>query len=184
MADWVKDELALRPDHTWSARPGCKIFVGDRGVIRFDYPQDWVVIPAENSINFYDRQPPDDDIHLEVSIMRLPDVDLSGLPVRDMIPAAIFGDTRDIQARGEIQDQQNGDVDIAWIESQFIDHQSEPRKCYTRLCLARSGNIQPLITMEYWPENTEQATRAWSDVLDSLELGMQIEDPTHGHSLS
>lgn len=184
MADWVKDKLALRRDHTWTAKPGCKIFVGDRGAIRFDYPEDWCVIPGETSVSFYDRQPPDDEIHLEVSIMRLPPVDLSGLPVRDMIPAAIYGDTRDIQSRGEIQELHNGDVELAWIESEFIDHQLEPRRCYSRLCLARSGLIQPLITMEYWPEDTERATRAWDDLLDSLELGMQIEDPTRGHTLN
>ena len=128
MPDWLKEELKLRDNHTWRARPGCKIFVADRGAVRFDYPEDWVVIPGESSINFYDAQPPDDEIHLEVSIMRLPPLDLSGFPVREMIPAAIAGDTRDIQSRGEIQEQRNGDVEIAWIESEFIDHQLEPRR--------------------------------------------------------
>src|SRR2546426_524622 len=66
MADWLKEELTLREDHTWRAKPGCKIFVADRGALRLDYPEDWVVIPGENSINFHDRQPPDDDIHMEV----------------------------------------------------------------------------------------------------------------------
>src|SRR2546429_5999332 len=82
MADWLKEELALQEDHTWRARPGCKIFVADRGALRLDYPEDWVVIPGENSINFHDRQPPDDDIHMEVSIMRLPPFDWSGLPLQ------------------------------------------------------------------------------------------------------
>jgi hypothetical protein len=183
MSDWIKDELKLRDDHTWRAKPGCKIFVADRGAVRFDYPQDWIVIPGENSINFHDRQPPDDDIHLEVSIMRLPPVDWSGLPLRDLIPAAISGDKRDIQSRGEIQEAQHGDVEIAWLESVFIDKQEGPREARTRLCLARSGNIQPIITMEFWPEDMDRASAAWDNVLDSLELGMHIEDPTRGHVL-
>ena len=116
MADWLKEELTLREDHTWRAKPGCKIFVADRGALRLDYPEDWVVIPGENSINFHDRQPPDDDIHMEVSIMRLPSIDWSGLPLRDLIPAAIQGDARDIRWRGEIQEGRNGDVEIAWLE--------------------------------------------------------------------
>ena len=183
MADWIKEELKLSDNHTWRARPGCKIFVADRGAVRFDYPEDWVVIPGENSINFYDAQPPDDEIHLEVSLMRLPPVDLSGFGVREMVPAAIAGDARDIQSRGEVQERRNGDVEMAWIESEFIDHQLEPRRCYTRLCLARSGTIQAIITMEYWPEDADRARAAWDDVLGSLELGLYIEDPTRGLTL-
>src|SRR5947208_10282464 len=38
MADWLKEELTLQEDHTWRARPGCKIFVADRGALRLDYP--------------------------------------------------------------------------------------------------------------------------------------------------
>ena len=171
MSDWI--EAKLRDDHTWSARPGCKIFVADRGALRFDYPQTWVVIPGENSINFHDRPPPDDDVHLEVSIMRLPPADWSGLPLRNLIPAAISGDHRDIRSRGE----------IAWVESVFIDKQEKERAAHTRLCLARSGNIQTIITMEFWPEDVERAAAAWDTVLETLELGMQIDDPTLGHVL-
>src|SRR5262245_52742880 len=125
MADWVREELKLQKGHTWTARPGCKIFVADHGAVRFDYPEDWVVIPGDSSINFYDRHPPDDEIHMEVSIMRLPPIDLSGFPVRDMIPAAISEDTRDIQSRGEIQECTDGDLQVAWLESVFVDHQLE-----------------------------------------------------------
>jgi hypothetical protein len=183
MPDWIKEELKLRPDHTWRARPGCKIFVADRGALRLDYPQDWVVIPGENSICFHDRQPPDDDIRLEVSIMRLPPRDWSGLRLRDLIPTAIQGDHRDIRSRSEIHEARHGDVEIAWIESTFIDTAQNDREARTRLCLARSGNIQPIITMEFWPEDTDRATAAWNDVLESLELGMYVEDPTKGHIL-
>ena len=141
------------------------------------------MIPGENSFNFHDRQPPDDDIHMEVSIMRLPPIDWSGLPLRDLIPTAIQGDERDIQWRGEIQEQRNGDVEIAWLESMFIDRQETEREARTRLCLARCNNIQALITMEYWPDDAAGATKAWDDVLASLELGLPVEDPTKGHVL-
>ena len=65
----------------------------------------------------------------------------------------------------------------------FIDRQQNEREARTRLCLARSGNIQPIITMEYWPEDMARATKAWDDALGSLELGMYIEDPTKGYTL-
>lgn len=181
MSDWTEEKL--RDEHTWSARPGCKIFVADRGALRFDYPETWVLIPGENSINFHDRRPPDDDVHLEVSIMRLPPANWSGLPLRDLIPAAISGDHRGIRSRGEIQEATHGDVEIAWIESLFIDKQEEEREAHTRLCLARCGNIQAIITMEFWTEDTERASAAWHTVLETLEMGMHIDDPTLGHVL-
>lgn len=65
----------------------------------------------------------------------------------------------------------------------FIDRQQDEREARTRLALARSGDIQPIITMEYWLEDKERSTKAWDDALDSLELGMYIDDPTKGHVL-
>jgi len=35
---FVKEILGLRDGHDWSTRSGCKIFVADRGAVRFDYP--------------------------------------------------------------------------------------------------------------------------------------------------
>jgi hypothetical protein len=120
---------------------------------------------------------------MEVSIIRLPPIDWSGLPLRDLIPTAIDGDARDIQWRGEIQEQRNGDVEIVWLESMFIDRQETEREARTRFCLARGRNIQTIITMEYWIEDAAAATRAWDIALGSLELGMRVEDPTKGHVL-
>src|SRR6266496_1579784 len=85
MANWDKEELELNKSHGWRARPGQKIFVADRGALRIEFPEDWVVIPDDDSIKFYDKQPPDDDCCLAVSYMRLPPVDLSGLPVSEML---------------------------------------------------------------------------------------------------
>jgi hypothetical protein len=183
MADWTKEKLPLHDRHTWRARPGCKIFVADRGALRFDYPQDWVMIPGENSFHFHDRQPPDDDIHMEVSLIRLPPADWSGLPLRNLITAAIDGDERDIRSRGEVQEARNGDVELAWTESIFIDKNNGGRGAHSRLCLARSENLQPLITMDFWTEDTARAADVWNTVLESLELGMLIEDPSLGSVL-
>src|SRR5215210_1801244 len=78
MSKWQKRTLKLRDDHTWSGRPGCRVFVADRGAVRFDFPQDWIVIPQADSIRFHDKQPPDDDCVLGVSYLRLPPIDWSG----------------------------------------------------------------------------------------------------------
>ena len=179
MAHWDKEELDLKKSHGWKAKPGHKIFVGDRGAIRFDYPEDWVVIPDDDSIKFYDRHPPDDDCCLAISYMRLPPVDLSGLPVSAMLKVAMEGDSRPIYSRSDIHEVRREDLELAWVELAFVDPLQQ-RDCRSRMCLGRGSDIQPLITMEFWEDDRERCAPVWDDVLDSLQLGVYIEDPTRG----
>lgn len=179
MAQWDKEELELKKGHSWKSKPGYKIFVGDRGAIRLDYPEDWVVIPDDDSIKFYDKRPPDDDTCLAVSYMRLPPVDLSGIPVSELIKVANDGDTRPIYARSETHIIKRDDLELAWIELSFIDP-AQQRDCRSRLCLGRGSGIQPLITMEFWEDDRSKFAPVWDDVLASLQLGVYIDDPTRG----
>jgi len=75
MPEWEKETLKLKKNHGWKGKDGYRIFVADRGAIRFNFPQDWIVAPGDDSINFHDKQPPDDDCRLAVSCMRLPAID-------------------------------------------------------------------------------------------------------------
>ena len=81
MTEWRKETLRLKEKHGWQAKAGYKIFVVDQGALRFDVPQDWIVDLATSSFKFFNRQPPDDDCTLEVSLIRLPPIDWSGLPL-------------------------------------------------------------------------------------------------------
>src|SRR4051812_33266125 len=56
------------------AKPGYNVFIADRGAVGFCYPKDWIVRPGKSSIEFHDREPPDDDCVLQVSVHRLPPV--------------------------------------------------------------------------------------------------------------
>ena len=59
MAKWDKRTIKLNHAHGWHSRPGFKIFVADRGAVRFDFPDDWLVIPEENgTIKFHDKPTP------------------------------------------------------------------------------------------------------------------------------
>ena len=52
MANWDKEELELKKSHGWRHKPGKRIFVADRGALRLEFPEDWVVIPDDDSIKF------------------------------------------------------------------------------------------------------------------------------------
>jgi len=179
MSDWNREDLKLQKKHNWKATPGCRIFVADKGAVRFDFPQDWVVIPDEDSIKFYDKQPPDDDCCLAVSYMRLPPGDWDSLPLSSLVEAATTGDTRPIDNFGPIKEERRGMMTIAWREMRFIDP-AQHRDCFSRLALAREGRIQALLTFEYWADDALRGRRVWKTVLGNLQLGDWIDDPTRG----
>lgn len=182
MTEWNKEVLKLKEDHTWSAKPGYRIFVADRGAVRFDFPQDWVLVPGPKSIKFHDREPPDDNCVLEVTIMRLPPIDWSGLPLTRLVQEIVEGDERPIISKGQIHEEQRPDLEIAWTEIVFTDPQ-EHREARSRICLARGSNIQPLITLDFWAEDAVWLSAVWDEVIHSLELGLHVDDPTRGYTL-
>ena len=55
---WKKDTLKLKQDHLWKAKPGYTIFVADRGAVRFDIPQGWIIEPGPDSTKFYNGAAP------------------------------------------------------------------------------------------------------------------------------
>lgn len=179
MANWDKDVLKLKKNHTWKAKPGYRIFVADKGAVRFDFPDNWVVLPDDDSIKFHDKQPPDDDCRLAVSYMRLPPIDWSGLPLSQLVQSVVDGDERGVIAQGKMHDVKRPDLELAWTEVTFIDP-VEKREARSRICLGRGSNIQPLITMDYWTTDADKFTPVWDEVLRSLQLGVYVQDPTRG----
>ncbi len=178
MGKWKRQTLKLKENHGWRAKPGYKIFVADRGAVRFDIPQEWIMDPGKDSIKFHDRTPPDDDCLLQVSVLHLsPRIDWSGIPLAQLLEGAIKGDERGVVSRQDIIHKKRPDMELVWTETTFIDP-TEQREARSRICLARGSNIQPLITMDFWPEHAEQFVPVWDEVLRSLVLGEYIEDPT------
>ena len=180
MSEWEKETLKLKKHHGWKAPPGYRIFVADRGAIRFNFPQDWVVEPGSDSINLHDKKPPDDDCRLAVSLMRLPPIDWSGLRLSTLVQQILDGDERDVQQTGEIVEERRGDLEIAWAEVRFADPNSDNREAFSRICLGREANIQCLITFDFWVDDAPNLRPVWDEVMRSLELNRYISDPTVG----
>ena len=178
MQQWSKEVRRLKKNHGWKAKPGYKIFVADRGAVRFDFPGTWIMVPGTDSVKFHDRPPPRDDCLLQVSVMHLnPRIDWSGLPLPQLLEQVIRDDSRGAMSRGEIIHVQRPDLELAWTESRFIDP-AERREACSRACLARGSNVQPLITMDFWPEHADRFGPVWDEVLRSLQLGQYVKDPT------
>jgi hypothetical protein len=179
-AQWAEQTLKLKNRHSWKAPPGCNIFVADRGAVRFNYPHGWAVVPADDCIQLCDKQPPNDNCRLAVSYLRLPPVDLSGLPLAKLLPAAMqSSENRQVLQRGEPVSVQRDEVEILWAELRFVDTK-EQREAFSRIALARGSNLQALITFDYWVEDAQRLEPVWDEVMRSVELGRDIDDPTAG----
>lgn len=168
------DFWILDPDRP--AAPGCKIFVADRGAVRFDYPRRWIVQGDADGVRLYDRKPPRDGCVLAVSYVRIPPIDWTGLPLSRLVVEATRGDGRTIESWGDVVEIRRIDLEIAWRQGRYIDA-AENRPALTRLCLSRRRRVQSLLTMDFWEEHAKRFSRVWNLVLDSLQLDEPIANP-------
>ncbi len=180
---WGKRTLKLRPDHTWRTKPGYTIFVADRGAVRFDFPKDWIVIPDEKgTIKFHDKQPPDDDCTLHLTVMYLrEDVDWSGLPLDRMLADVTSKDREGVVERGEVVREQRPYLELVWRETRFTDKTQDHREAFSRTALAKLGTIMPILTFDFWASDAPRLLPVWDEVLRTLRLGAYVEDPTRGY---
>lgn len=173
MATWQKRTYKLDANHKWKAKPGYQIFVADWGAVRFDFPQGWVSVPVEVSIRLCNKQPPDDDAALEVSVTHLPPVDLSGLSVAYLLRELARKDKRGpVLSTGEIVEEKRGELEIAWKSMRWFDV-NEKREACSYACLARRKLTQAYVTYDYWQDQSEQFAEVWPNVIETLQVGEQ-----------
>jgi len=154
----------------------------DRGAVRFNFPKDWVTVPASDCVALYDRRPPNDNCRLAVSYLRLPPMDWTGLPLDELIASVIEGDQRRILARGDIIKADRADLELAWRAIRFQDP-SENCEAFSRIALARGANLQALITFDFWARDAAWLESVWDEVMRTVELGRFVSDPTAGDTL-
>jgi hypothetical protein len=171
MSEWTRQTYRLKGNYRWKAKPGNVIFVADRGAVRFDYPKEWIVEPGE-TFKLHDRQPPDDDCVLQVSIFRLnAEIDWSALPSPDRLLAESLAD-RDqaVVWRSPIRSERRAAMQLAWAETHFTDP-GEKRLALSRTCLAAGGHVRALLTLDFWPEDQPRLDPIWNEILRTLEVG-------------
>ncbi len=188
MSNGGRRNLRLRDDHTWRSKPGYKIFVADRGAVRFDIPTSWVVVADADGLRIHDKEPPDDECRVQVSIFRLPaGIDWSQLPLAGMLADAIDnrapgeapGPDRDVLGRDPISQVLRPGLEIAWTETRWMDT-AQGREARSRSLLARANAIQTYISMDFWPEDAKRLDPAWRELIRSLRVGEFVSDPSAG----
>ena len=179
MAKFGKTVLKLKDGHTWRCKPGWKIFVLDRGELRFDVPEDWVMMPEATSVKFYDRQPPDDNCCLEVSLLRHSQIDWSGLPLAQLLRGSVADRSGEDIGDEDVHRQSRPGADCVWVEKLFVDrHEGKPAR--SRIAIVRGTNAHALLTLDFWEADAVRVVPVWDEVMQSLDMGLKVEDPTVG----
>src|SRR5437588_1648579 len=146
-SNYSKTELPLKKDHKWKATPGFRIAALDRGAIRFEFPQDWICLPDEDSVKFYDRKPPDDNCRLAVSRQKFPD-GADNVSLDDLVLSMTRNDPRGLEGTTEIIHVRRSAIELAWIEFKFTDPALK-YEARSRFCVARGSGVYALITFEF-----------------------------------
>jgi hypothetical protein len=181
---WHKQTFRL-PDNLGqlglAVKPGYNVFIADRGAVGFCYPRDWIVRPHKDCIGIHDREPPDDDCALRVSVLRLPPVkvDWKGLPLSRLIRETTRRDRRGVTSVGEVVSEDRPEYQMAWGEVRFIDPK-EKRPARSRVCMARANLVQPLITFDFWETELPRCAAVWDEVLATLKVGVELPGPPRG----
>lgn len=183
MAKLKKTTIRLRDDHVWTAHPGYKVFVADRGALRFDIPQRWVMRADEDSIKFWNKPPPKDDCILQASLKHLnPQFDWSGIQLLPMFKAATAKDDAAELSRTDPIILRHHGLEAIWHEVRRIDP-GEQREAISRMCVAMAGTIYAIISLDFWPEHETRFDPVWQVVLESLRMGQYIADPRTGRQV-
>jgi len=171
------EKFKLKGNHTWKSKPGYSICVLDRGLVRFDYPSNWIVETEEGAVLLHDREPSIESCDLGVSLFRMPPEVIADVPMDEMLVDSL-GTERKAYQQSEIHHVERGDLEISWLEQRYVDA-GQNRDARFRVALAR-GAVICLISMNYWSDRAAGLERVWEEVLRTLMLGMHVEDPTAG----
>ncbi|MDQ2730400.1 MAG: hypothetical protein M3Y56_01970 [Armatimonadota bacterium] len=178
---WKKVGYKIAKNHGWRAKEGNIAISIGRGDLMFEVPRDWICIPTETSLKVHEKQPPDDDIVLEVSVIYAPPRDWSDLPLPVLLQGILSNNGKPVRAEAIVQVKRPA-LQYAWTEYREF-HEKEQREAIWRSCVARGGYLHGLITYGFWPEALELADKVWKDVLDSLQMSQFFEDPAVGPRL-
>jgi hypothetical protein len=171
------EQLKLKSKHTWKSKPGYSICVIDRGVVRFDYPSNWIVESAEGAVHLHDRTPSVESCDLGVSIFRMPADYVRELSLDETLEHTVSKE-RNAYQQSEMRHIARGGMEIAWLEQRYHDAEYK-RDARFRVALARE-TVLVLISMNYWANRAAGLERVWDEVLRTLVLGLRVEDPTAG----
>lgn len=168
-------EVPLPADHAWTARPGFKVVVADRGAARFDVPEDWVAdADGEGDLRLHDRPPPDDECRVELTLLPFRLAPGAEPPLEALLDAVTAPEALDVMDRTTPATVRRDGLAVVWRETRHRDP-GTGRAALSRILLARGAGLHAVLTMDLWSEDAGRFEPAWQELLHSLQLGARYD---------
>jgi len=152
----------------------------NRGAVRFDFPNSWIVGVDSRYVRIVDRKPPEDRCGLIVSCRQV-SLRMMDAPMHELLRDVTAEDEEDPSASvcGPIIRLFRPPLEAAWRQMRLIER-FKGRDVCTRICMARGGRALATIIFDFWPEDELNLHEVWSNLLETLAVGDFIEDPASG----
>ena len=175
---YVRQTFQLPHDHGWKAAPGHKVFVANRGDVRFEFPQAFVITHGEDAIKFHDAPPPDDACRISLTIWPLPPE--VGLRMMNELhlPDLLRDATRDgiehiVEKPGPVTHGKRLNYEYGWLQYAWNDEESG-RVVQARTLMARTARVNLLITFEFYQDRREDYEPTFDHLMDTLRLSEPV----------
>ena len=173
MSKWSKKTFKIDGPFPFKTRPGNNAFVANRGDVYFEIPNTWVIKPKDDLFAFYDKEPPDDSCCMEMSVRHLNlQINWDGVPLGEILLKTAQVD-RGEAFRTDVHEIKRANLHIAWMEDHFIPN-NEPRPAISRWMIAKSFDVLPFFTFNFWKDDFEMADKFWTNLLETLRLAEGI----------
>lgn len=168
---WQSSQLRLPKDHGWQSRDGFSIVVADRGALRFDVPSDWRVCPGENcDLQVTDKPPPDDDVRLEVTLLRGPT--MPGAPSLVELLRQVATPGPEVTDLEDPVLETSARSELAWTSWRWVE---DGRQAIARTVLSRGPGLHALLTLSLWADDQARCEPAWHELRRSLAVGVAVD---------
>ena len=176
--NFVKSTIQLPHDHGWKAAPGNKVFVANRGDVRFEFPERFVITHGEGAIKLHDAPPPEDACRISVTIWPFPpevglkmmkELDLSEL-LRD---ATAKGEPNRAEKPGPVTAGKRLNYEWAWLQHAWNDKESG-RIVRTRTLMARTPRVNVLISFEFYRDREAEFAPTFEHLMATLRLSEPV----------
>ena len=182
---FTRREVKLADNHGWRGTPGYKICVIGRGDIRFEYPDPWVVVPTEHSLKIHDKPYPNDNMVLEVSVLRMPPIDWNRAPSLEFLLSDNLRKQGVLLMPDQIHRMEIPGLNLVWAERDDIDKDNgQPVVWRQAHCTPGGHYVGPglvgIITFGFWKRIYDEADAQFKHIASTIVMGEKITDPSVG----
>ena len=182
---FTRREVKLADNHGWHDTPGYKICVMGRGDIRFEYPEAWVVVPTESSLKIHDKPYPNDNMVLEVSVLKMPPVDWSRAPSLEQLISDNMQKQGVLLMPSQVHRMEIPGLQLVWAERDDVDKDTgEPVVWRQAHCIPGGHYVGPglvgVITFGFWKRIYEEGDANFNHIVSTIVMGEKIADPSVG----